>query len=125
PRTDETAARRAPEPEESRKTEPPPRVEEPTAQPREAAAPPPGPTEPTPRGAPAPTPPEAAPRKEPPAEPRLPGKGGPEHTYLQELIKRWAEEKGFRAVVDEAIPGGRESIDLALYRGDLRIACEI
>ena len=59
------------------------------------------------------------------AEPRRPGKGGPEHTYLQELVKRWGEEKGFRAVVEEAIPGGKESIDVALYRGDIRIACEI
>jgi len=53
------------------------------------------------------------------------GKGGPEHTYLQELIKRWGEEKGFRAVVEEQIPGGRESVDVALYRGDLKIACEV
>ena len=60
-----------------------------------------------------------------PAETRRPGKGGAEHTYLQELIKRWAEERGFRAVVEEQIPGGRESVDVALYRGDTRIACEI
>ena len=60
-----------------------------------------------------------------PVEPRRPGKGGPEHVYLQELIKRWGEEKGFRAVIEEQIPGGRESVDVALYRGDLRIACEV
>lgn len=28
-------------------------------------------------------------------------------------------------MVEEAIPGGKESIDIALYRGDLRIACEV
>lgn len=61
----------------------------------------------------------------PAAEPRRPGKGGPEHTYLQELIKRSAEEHGFRAVVEEQVAGGKESVDVALYRGDLRIACEI
>ena len=61
----------------------------------------------------------------PVSEPRRPGKGGAEHTYLQELIKRWAEERGFRAAVEEQIPGGRESVDVALYRGDTRIACEI
>lgn len=61
----------------------------------------------------------------PPPEPRRPGKGGPEHTYLQELVKRWAEERGFRAAVEEQIPGGRDSIDVALYRGETRIACEI
>jgi DNA helicase HerA-like ATPase len=60
-----------------------------------------------------------------PPEPRRPGKGGAEHTYLQELVKRWAEERGFRATVEEQIPGGRESIDVALYRGETRIACEI
>jgi DNA helicase HerA-like ATPase len=59
------------------------------------------------------------------SEPRRPGKGGAEHTYLQELIKRWAEERGFRAAVEEQIPGTKESIDVALYRGDVRIACEI
>lgn len=58
-------------------------------------------------------------------EPRRPGKGGPEHTYLQELIKRWAEERGFRAAVEEQIEGGRASVDVALYRGDRKIACEI
>jgi hypothetical protein len=61
----------------------------------------------------------------PPVEPRRPGKGGPEHTYLQELIKRWGEEKGFRAVVEEQIAGSRESIDIALYRGEQKIACEV
>ena len=60
-----------------------------------------------------------------PPEPRRPGKGGAEHTYLQELVKRWAEEQGFRAAVEEQIPGTRESIDVALYRGETRIACEI
>jgi hypothetical protein len=67
---------------------------------------------------------EALPKEASP-EPRRPGKGGPEHTYLQELVKRWAEERGFRAAVEEQIPGGRESIDVALYRGETRIACEI
>lgn len=68
---------------------------------------------------------EAAPQQEEPTEPRRPGKGGAEHTYLQELVKRWAEERGFRAMVEEQIPGTRESVDVALYRGDTRIACEI
>jgi len=84
------------------------------------------PPAPQPREAPPPDPPQPeAPRKEPPAEPRRPGKGGPEHTYLQELIGRWAQEKGFRAAVEEQIAGGKESVDIALYRGDLKIACEI
>jgi len=68
--------------------------------------------------------PEASPKQAPP-EPHRPGKGGPEHTYLQELVKRWAEERGFRAMVEDEIPGTRESVDVALYRGETRIACEI
>lgn len=62
---------------------------------------------------------------EPRTEPRREGNGGPEHTYLQELIKRWAEEHGFRVVIEAPIPGGKERIDVALYRGDLSVACEI
>lgn len=130
PRTHETTARRAPSPEEPRRAEPPPpNVPEPPAlrQREEAPPPPPKPAEPqTPREESPSTPREVeAPRKALPAEPRRPGKGGPEHTYLQELIKRWGEEKGFRAVVEEQIPGGKESVDIALYRGDLKIACEV
>jgi hypothetical protein len=68
---------------------------------------------------------EAPPQKAPAPEPHRQGKGGPEHTYLQELVKRWAEEQGFRAAVEEQIAGSRESVDVALYRGDLKIACEI
>jgi DNA helicase HerA-like ATPase len=119
PRTDESAARSAPE--EPRKAEPPRAEEPPAARRREEPAPPPEPRAEPPRDAPSSEPPG----KEPSATPRRPGKGGPEHTYLQELIKRWAEEKGFRAVVEERIGGGKESADIALYRGDLRIACEI
>ena len=29
------------------------------------------------------------------------GKGGPQHKYLQSLIKRMAEEKGFRAIIEK------------------------
>ncbi len=106
-------------PPERPRTEAPPRVEVPSppvAPKREAAPPPP---------APPPLPAQVQAPEPPPVEPRRPGKGGPEHTYLQELIKRWGEEKGFRAVVEEQIPGSRESVDIALYRGDLKIACEV
>jgi len=90
------------------------------------AAPPPAPAPRRPEERPQPQPTAtAAPSPSMPPEPRRPGKGGAEHTYLQELIKRWAEERGFRAMVEEQIAGSRESIDIALYRGDARIACEI
>jgi Type IV secretion-system coupling protein DNA-binding domain/TraM recognition site of TraD and TraG len=105
PRTEEP--RPAPVPERPKEVSPPP-VEKP---PVEVRAPRPQT--------------DAPPPKVPVPEPHRPGKGGPEHTYLQELVKRWAEERGFRAVVEGEIPGSRESIDVALYRGETRIACEI
>jgi hypothetical protein len=114
-----------------RVTEPPP-TSTPPEMPRAEASPSvtvlPEPTQPKRKAAPPLPASPAAPAEAPepaPAVPRRPGKGGPEHTYLQELIKRWGEEKGFRAVVEEQIPGGRESVDIALYRGDLKIACEV
>lgn len=51
------------------------------------------------------------------------GKGGSQHRYVQHLVKGLSEERGFRAVIEEPVEGGQ--IDVALYRGDLSIACEI
>jgi hypothetical protein len=64
-------------------------------------------------------------RKEPPPRPAPtePGKGGSQHRYVQNLIKQLAEQQGFRAVIEEAVPGGQ--VDVGLHRGDLSIACEI
>lgn len=59
----------------------------------------------------------------PAPEPRELGKGGSQHRYVQHLVKGLAEERGFRAVIEEAVGGGQ--IDVALYRDDLSIACEI
>jgi hypothetical protein len=67
------------------------------------------------RSGPRPTP---APRPEP-----TPGKGGSQHKYLQQLIKQLAEERGLRAVIEEAVPGGQ--VDVGLHQGDLSVACEI
>lgn len=61
-------------------------------------------------------------RPEPPA-PRQMGKGGSQHRYVQHLIKGLAEERGFRAVIEEPIEGGQ--VDVALHREGLSIACEI
>jgi hypothetical protein len=47
-----------------------------------------------------------------------------QHRYLQSLIKRIAEEKGYRAVIEASTPdGGR--VDIGLEQGGKRIACEI
>ncbi|MBU1538360.1 MAG: type IV secretory system conjugative DNA transfer family protein [Alphaproteobacteria bacterium] len=68
-----------------------------------------------------PEPRASAPRPSP--APRELGKGGSQHRYVQHLVKGLAEERGFRAVIEEAVEGGQ--IDVALYRDDLSIACEI
>jgi hypothetical protein len=54
-----------------------------------------------------------------------PGKGGPLHIKLQKLIKAAAEARGFRAVLESPTGTGKETVDVALLRDDLRIACEI
>jgi hypothetical protein len=52
------------------------------------------------------------------------GRGGPQHRYLQSLIKHYGEEKGFRATLEApTTDGGR--IDILLDNGKLSIACEI
>lgn len=119
-RSEDTTARQAPGPEEHREETPPSATKEPAAHAAPRVEEIPVPEQPQ-----APAPPPTVEVTPPQQEPRRPGKGGAEHTYLQELIKRWAEERGFRAMVEEQIAGTRESIDVALYRGEVRIACEI
>ena len=57
------------------------------------------------------------------SEPPSGGRGGRDHRYLQHLVARLGQERGFRASIEEQIPGGR--IDVALYYGELRIACAV
>jgi hypothetical protein len=93
--------------------EPPPARPAPHAAPVEPVTPPPQ----TPRPRPAAGPPRG------PLGPREQGKGGSQHRYVQHLIKGLAEERGFRAVIEEAVPGGQ--VDVGLHKGELSIACEI
>lgn len=58
-----------------------------------------------------------------PAQEREMGKGGSQHRYVQHLIKGLAEDRGFRAVIEEPVSGGQ--IDVGLHREGLSIACEI
>lgn len=60
-----------------------------------------------------------------PPAPRLPQGGGKKHRYLQELVKKLAEEHGFRAQIEELTEDGRGRIDVVLTRGERKIACEI
>jgi hypothetical protein len=50
-------------------------------------------------------------------------KGNSRHLYLQNLIKRLAEEKGYKATIEEPIPDGR--VDIGLQKNGKKIACEI
>jgi hypothetical protein len=58
-------------------------------------------------------------------EPVQPGRGGQQHKYLQHLFKQLAEERGFRASIEETILDGAGRVDVSLVRGESRIACEI
>ena len=53
------------------------------------------------------------------------GRGGQQHKYLQHLIKQLAEERGFRASIEDTILDGAGRVDVALIRGEQRIAFEI
>lgn len=56
-------------------------------------------------------------------EATAPGKGGQQHKYLQQLIKRWGEERGYKSTIEKQVSGG--SVDVALEKGGQAIACEI
>jgi hypothetical protein len=47
-----------------------------------------------------------------------------QHRYLQTLIKKMAEARGYKATIEEPIPGGGR-VDVVLERNGKRIACEI
>ena len=53
------------------------------------------------------------------------GKGGPQHRYLQNLVKRIAQERGYKATIEEAVLGGEGSVDVSIEGYGEKIACEI
>lgn len=53
------------------------------------------------------------------------GRGGRQHRYLQELIKRWADANGWRASIEKTILDGLGSVDVALEHDLASVACEI
>jgi hypothetical protein len=107
--------------EEPRRVTPASEVSEapvaPAAEPGPQRAPSPPPIVPPP-------PPPARERRAAPPAPAPLGRGGPEHQYLQELVTRWAEAKGYRATVEEPLPSGGR-VDVALRREGHSLACEI
>ncbi len=66
-----------------------------------------------------------APEPPPKVSPSTPGRGGTEHKYLQHLVKRLAEDRGWRATIEAEALGGVGQVDVALERDGQRIACEI
>lgn len=48
-----------------------------------------------------------------------------QHRYLQALIKRMAENKGFRVTIEKQVLGGVGRVDVALENDSSKIACEI
>lgn len=48
-----------------------------------------------------------------------------QHRYLQNLVKKMAEGKGYRATIEARTPDGNGRVDVLLEKGNERIACEI
>ena len=57
--------------------------------------------------------------------PPQPGRGSTQRTYLQELIRRWAESRGWRVVVEQPILDGLGFVDVVLDNGSIRVAVEV
>ena len=47
------------------------------------------------------------------------------HRYLQTIIKKMAEQRGFRAIIEEPTPDGTGRVDVGLERNGEKLACEI
>jgi len=48
-----------------------------------------------------------------------------QHRYLQNLVKHMAEERGYRAIIEQPTPDGQGKVDVGLERDGKKIACEI
>jgi excisionase family DNA binding protein len=64
-------------------------------------------------------------RDETETDPPTPGRGGEHHKYLQQLLRRWAEARGYAVTVEQPILDGLGSVDVALEKQGRRIACEV
>jgi hypothetical protein len=103
------------------------------AEPQLAAAAPPRSTPSAKTARPSSAPPEVPSSANTPRPPRLAvkreeeatlGRGGAQHKYLQELVKRFAEAQGYHATIEKPTATGG-SVDVALDRSDGSIAVEI
>ncbi|HEV8578906.1 MAG TPA: helix-turn-helix domain-containing protein [Thermoanaerobaculia bacterium] len=50
---------------------------------------------------------------------------GPDDRHLQKLVQEIGEKNGFRVAVNQMVPSGHTSVDVALERDGWRLACEI
>jgi len=57
--------------------------------------------------------------------PSVHDKSPSQHRYFQVLIKRIAEDKGYKGTIEQPTPDGAGRIDVALEQNGKRIACEI
>lgn len=48
-----------------------------------------------------------------------------QHRYLQTLIKKMAESRGYKAILEDSTPDGKGRVDVSLEKGSKKIACEI
>jgi len=62
------------------------------------------------------------PREEPDVHP---GRGGAQHKYLQDLVRRTAEARGFAVSLERPVLDGHGHVDAALEKDTISIACEI
>lgn len=69
---------------------------------------------------------ETKPKKQPPSSvKRTEDESVSQHRYLQMLIKRMAEQRGYKAVVEEQTPDGSGRVDVGLERDGNKIAFEV
>ncbi|MFB3910482.1 MAG: type IV secretion system DNA-binding domain-containing protein [Candidatus Eisenbacteria bacterium] len=54
-----------------------------------------------------------------------PGRGGQQHKYVQELIRRWGEAHDWRVTIEEKVLDGLGSVDVSLRKGEHTVACEV
>ena len=60
-----------------------------------------------------------------PAEPRIAGKGGKQHRYLQQMVKQLAEAQGLKATIEAPLPDGSGQVDVLIERDGVVAAVEI
>lgn len=64
-------------------------------------------------------------KEEPAPAAPSPGRGGRQHKYLQSLIKRFGEDRGYRATIEKPILDGTGFVDVTLEREGFSLAVEI